>query len=66
MLTEKKVLLFVKFLVYFCTLILNFGVPMSKNEYVIEFSPLPVDAGAGSVALSKAKVCFSALSIFLY
>ena len=40
---EKKVLLFVKFLVGFCALILKIEVPSLKND-VIERLPLPVYA----------------------
>ena len=42
--TEKNFLLFVNFLNDFCALILNFEVPNSKNDDLIERSPLPVDA----------------------
>ena len=66
MLTKEKVLLSVKFMVYFFTLNLNFRVPTSKNKYVIKLSPFPVDAGADSAALTKAKVCFPANSSSSY
>ena len=53
MLTKEKVLLSVKFVVYFFTLILNYAVPTSKNEGFIELLPLPVDAGTDSAALCE-------------